>query len=182
MRRILLLLGTALLCSAANVERTDVCLRVLLRALSFDRNLSERVGNEATLLIVYNSRDSESVSTLEMNRAERARLAGYRLGGVDLRIVDVDLRLMTAWPDVVQEHNPDAVLLLPGTDAWSESIATDASSSGFVVLGHGYSADGMAISVSLGEDGRPVVLVDRAVAVDVGMDLSSQLLRLAVLR
>lgn len=182
MRRLLPLVVAVLCCLAAAPPRADVCMRVLLRAASFDRNLSDRVGTEATLLIAYNSRDTESMETLRSNQAERARLSGIRLGGADLKIVEVDLRHMTSWAEQVQTHQPDAVLLLPGTDSWIPAIAADAARSGYFTMGHGHETSGVAISVSLGADARPVVTVDRSAAEATGMDLSSQLLRLAVLR
>jgi hypothetical protein len=82
----------------------------------------------------------------------------------------------------VAEYHPDAVVLLPGTGPWIPTIADDAVRSGFFTLGHGIDFEGLAISVSLGVDGRPVVTVDRSAAKACGMDLSSQLLRLAVVR
>lgn len=171
-----------LFCSASTPPRADVCMRVLLRAVSFDRNLAERVGSDATLLVAYNSRDAESMTTLMSNQAERARLAGFRLAGVELRIVEVDLRSMSSWDDVVAEHRPDAVLLLPGTAEWAPAIVADAPVSGFITLGHSHDTEGVAISVSLGSDGRPNVRVDRSAAESIGMDLSSQLLALADVR
>ncbi len=182
MKRRFLLMVAAPLCVAAAPPRSDVCMRVLLRAASFDRNLAARVGAEATLLIAYNSRDAESMETLRSNQAERARLSGIRLGGADLEIVEVDLRTMVSWQEEIDTHHPDAVLLLPGTDSWIPAIADDAVLSGYFTLGHGHQPVGVAISVSLGADARPVVTVDRGVAEASGMDLSSQLLRLAVVR
>ncbi len=182
MKRLFPLVVAVVLCLAGAPPRADVCMRVLLRAASFDRNLSDRVGAEATLLIAYNSRDAESMETLRSNQAERARLSGMRLGGADLKIVEVDLRTMVSWDEEIESHHPDAVLVLPGTDSWIPAIAEDAVRSGYFTLGHGHEPHGVAISVSLGADARPVVTVDRGVAEATGMDLSSQLLRLAVVR
>lgn len=182
MTRTIPLLLAAVLCLAAAPPNADVCMRVLLRAASFDRNLTNRVGAEATLLIAYNSRDSESMETLRSNQEERARISGIRMGGADLEIVEVDLRTMTSWEEQVDRHQPDAVLVLPGTEDWIPAIAAEAVSSGYFTLGHGHNLHGVAISVSLGADARPVVTVDRSVAEATGMDLSSQLLRLAVVR
>lgn len=181
MRRLagaILVLG---LCVGAAPPRTDVCTRVLLRALSFDRNLERRVGDEAVLLVAYNSRDEASMRALQLSQAERARLLGTRLGGADLRIHEVDLRTMEEWATVVDETRPDAVMLLPGTGAWTSAIA-DSAPGNYVTLGHGHDTSGVAISVSLGADDRPSITVDRSLAAQFGMDLSSQLLRLAVVR
>ena len=140
MTRLFLVL-TALLCTAATPVNSDVCIRVLLRALSFDRNLEQRVGHEAVLMVAYNSRDAHSMEALDVSRAERARLADTRLGGAVIRIVEVDLRAMDDWSLVVIEHDPDAVILLPGTQPWTESIAwmPDAR---YITLGQGWDAEG----------------------------------------
>lgn len=168
-----MLLWTLLQASAAEPvdERR---LLAALRALAYDRKLSERAGPRVDLAIVHAGDVAAANHLAEI-------LTG--LGSITLQDRGVDFRSIEAARFLSESLPVDVVLLMPDCSSRAQEISSNATKRGALTAGFSLEdvEHGAALVVINGPD-RLRLIVDQSAARDAGASFSSQLLQLAEVR
>jgi hypothetical protein len=153
---------------------------LLLKILSFDRNLESRAGGEIVIGVMHQTRFRRS---LEARRAfEQALALGGRaeVKNIPVRAVPLCADDGSDWAARARNEAVDAVYLAPMRAMDLRGILSECRAQRWITCTGvpEYVDAGCAIGVGL-QDDRAQVLVNRSSAGAEGMDLSSQLLKLA---
>lgn len=160
---------------AAEPAVADRSTLVLVRALSYDRQLSRRTG-ELRVAVVY---DPARLRDAEAARAVLDGLVGVTVGGRALGAPTlVSIGGLTPWGERLAGF--DVALLCSGIDTELPEIVDAARALDLTTLSldPAFVGRGAAIGVSV-EGSRLVLRVDRVAATEEGADLSGELLEIA---
>jgi hypothetical protein len=151
---------------------------LLVKVAGYDRNLPARARGVVRMMILTKRGDSSSKNVGE--QAARA-LSGKDVKGMPTEIVT---QMFNDGPTLTESVRGGRISILyatPGFNAW-ELVAIARSLSGLSVLTSGALAHFVDTAVALGFDlvsGKPKLLVNVRRAREQGVDLSSQVLKLA---
>jgi hypothetical protein len=167
--------------SAANAQERvppTLALRVLLRVLTYDKNLASHGQGDFVVLIVYEPGQNTAFAEAT---AAAAAMKGMSLAKRPLRFADVELRDPSALAEAASKASANALLLLPGLSRAGEDAAVSvAKSTGCYTL----SLDprlverSFLIGVSY-KDGRPQLILNIAAAKTAHADFDVAILKLA---
>lgn len=165
---------------AQNLEvPIEVQYALLLKILTFDRNLNNRVGTEIVLGVVYQKKFKMSEQTKDLLVQQMTESAIKTVDGIPIRytIIDVDRE------DLSQQVARDPVDLLYITPLRAFDLdEINKISANFQVLTltgvPDYVESGIAVGIGIKGD-RPLIIIHLASAKKAGADFSSQILKLA---
>lgn len=155
-----------------------LALRVLLRVLTYDKNLSSHGQGDFVVLIAH-ERGQEAA--LAEATAAASSMKGMLLAKRPLRFAEVELRDASTLAEAAARASADALLLLPGLSRSGEDAAASvAKSTGCYTL----SLDPRLVerSFALGvsyRDGRPQIVLNIAAAKRANADFDISILKLA---
>ncbi len=150
------------------------------RILGFDRALGERTGDGLVVGVVYQGRNRVS-STARGDLLDAARDGSGRILTSDrVRLVSIDLTSISELRREVSEEAVDLLYITPLRAQDASEIADMARGSGVPTLTgvREYMEEGVCLGLGV-RGGRPEILVNLDVCRAVGMDLNSELLKLA---
>jgi len=154
-------------------------LNVLLKTLTFDRNLKERQGERLTIGIVYHGLFNKSL------QAKDELIEAFKTVRIEeifehtLHIVTVDLHLI-GLEEAVASQDVDILYITPLDSSQIRKISKLSRSMGVITLSGvpQYSEQGIAVTVGKkGEAAQIIINLDAARAA--GANFSSQLLKMA---
>lgn len=149
------------------------------KALTFDRNLETRCGEELVICILFQGRYRASHDAMkEVYKATRDAEID-RVKGLPLRLVNVDLEDKN-WAQKVAEQSADVVYLMPVRSIEISDVKKYARERHLLTLCADPSnlADGITLGLRL-NDNRPKFVINLSESRSEGADFSSQLLGLA---
>jgi hypothetical protein len=165
--------GTAL---AGTSEETAA--KILLRALSFDRALASRAGEDVVIAIVFDGRTSDADAERDANVRAFRMLSDRTIAGLPIKVLSSDCSKSRALAEDLR--SADAVYLTPGAQRCVDLVKTTTRRRDIASLAaeRSFVEDGIAIGVTT-ESGRPRLLVNLKASRAEGLKLASQLLHLA---
>ncbi len=186
MRIILLSLSFALawlsaeLCPAQEMPvPVDLQLNLLLKIISFDRNLSSHGGDSLRLGIVFQEPFRNSLLVREQIERVYRSLGTFRVKGLPLALVPIDV-YREKLDDQVARRGVDILYVSPLRAYDIRSIGDLCRSRGIVSVTGVPEYCGQGLSVGIGQSrDRPEILINIRAAREEGADFSSQLLKLA---
>ena len=154
-------------------------LNVLLKALTFDRNLKEHRGERLTIGIVYQALYKKSLQSKNELIEAFKTIPIKEIFGYSLHVVPIDLRLIGLEEAVATQDV--SILYITPLDSYDIRKISEVSRRKGVITISGvpqYSEQGIAVTVSKkGETPQIIINLDAARAE--GADFSSQLLKMA---
>jgi hypothetical protein len=158
----------------------DLQAKLLLKVLTFDRNLENRADSTVVVGIVYTmeSEDSQRARAEFSKALEKytgKKVKGHPLSQVSLRF--------SSWSDLaakVKSHNVSVLYVTPGDSFYLKGVIK-ASRADSVLTTTGitkYVEQGISIGIGLKEN-NPQIIINLSSAKAEGCDFSSQLLKLA---
>jgi hypothetical protein len=158
----------------------DIQVPLLLKILTFDRNLKERVGDEIVLGIVYQERFRKSLNI--KNRIEHylKGLSINYVAEVPFLYISIPLRSLPELKTTLEKKKVDILYITPLRAVSLESLASISRSLGLTSLTGvpRYCESGISISIG-SKGGNPLIIVNLTAAQSEGADFSSRLLKLA---
>lgn len=154
---------------------------ILVKAISFDLDLEDRVGDALVVAVVYKPGDAASQSVAASWARAFSQLGGLRVKKAPVRAIEVPFDA-AAIDEVVQKQGVDVLLAADGLDAELEAIARIAQPRKLITVGakRAYVERGLVLGVFL-EDEKPRIVVNLTAARAGGFRFSSAMLRLATL-
>jgi hypothetical protein len=162
----------------ADVVGADLQAKILLRALAYDRNLKERVGDSVTVAVVSRKGDS-SAARDDILRAFSS-LAKLTFQGLPMRVVEHEFVSTEHLKDDLAARGIDILYLCGGLDGHLSSILslTHIKKVATITAEDAYVPAGVAIGVML-RDRAPKLWVNLASSKEEGLNLSADLMRVA---
>ncbi len=170
---------TTALCAQEMVVPVKLQLALLLKVLTYDRNLKQRAGDELVIAICYQQEYEKSVKTkdelLKMIKASPVD----KIENIPLRFSSIDIGendLATA----LSKDDVDVLYLTPLRDVSIQRIAAVSRDRKTRTLTGvtDYVKSGLAVGIGL-KEGKPLIIINLPAAKAEGADFSSQLLKLA---
>lgn len=152
---------------------------LLLKILTFDRNLKSRVGAELVLGVVYQGKYKASEQAKNLFIRQLQQSAINRVEGIPIRPTTIDLDQSDLGAFITAEK-VDLLYILP-LRAYDLAQISQTSSSYKVLTLTGvpaYVEAGMAVGIGVKGD-RPQIIINLSAAKKAGADFSSQILKLA---
>jgi hypothetical protein len=173
-------LGALLASSVAGPDTiaADLQAKILLRALAYDRNLKERVGDSVTVAIVSHRGDN-SAAKESIVRAFGG-LAKLTFQGLPMSVVEHEFSTIEHLRDDIAARGIDVLYLSGGLEAQLASILalTHSKKVATITAEDAYVPAGVAIGVML-RDRAPKLWVNLASSKEEGLNLSADLMRVA---
>lgn len=175
-----LLLGARALAAQEVAVPVDVQVPLLVKILNFDRNLTTRAHGEVVLGVLCQGKYRTSADVAGEVQREARRLAGATIGGLQVRVVVIDL---DETPDLVAAlHRLHVTVLyvspLRAVDVGSVTTASRAAQVTTLTGVPRYVETGLAIGIDMKGE-RPQIVVNLAASRAEGAELNAQLLKLA---
>lgn len=175
-----LLVGAQALSAQEVAVPVDVQVPLFVKILNFDRSLSSRARGEVVLGVLCQGKYRTSAAVADDVQREAHRLAGTAIGGLQVRVVVIDL---DETPDLgAALHRLQVTVLyvspLRGVDVASVSRASRAAQITTLTGVPRYVETGLAIGIDMKGE-RPQIMVNLAASRAEGADLNAQLLKLA---
>jgi hypothetical protein len=155
-------------------------LPLLLKVLTFDRNLQETMGDELVIAVVYQKRFRQSLLIKEALERAAATTELTRVAGTPFRLAPVALDDPDLLEQSLIEVEADVLYIAP-LRAIPISTVTDASRRLGVLTMTGvpdYINSGVSVAIEVARS-RPRLVINLEAAEKEGADLSSRLLNLA---
>jgi hypothetical protein len=163
---------------ATDISEAELKVKILLRTLAFDRSLRSRAHDRVTIAVVTSSGDGPEKSG-EVREAFRA-LTSFTVAGLPVQVLEVRFESEGALVEEIQRRNVSALFVGQDMERYVDSL---------IRIGREHSVStltdrrenvekGLAVGVTV-THGRPKLIVNLATARAEGMDLSSEVLRLA---
>jgi hypothetical protein len=157
----------------------DVHVPILLKVLTFDRNLKARTGAEIVIGIAYQSDYRTSLTTQEDVMRAMGDHSNPRIEETPLRLVPIDIDESDLGGTLTREK-VDILYFAPLRNVSIRQITTVARSKHVATMTgvSKYVESGVAFGVGM-KSGKPLILINRTSQILEGIDFSSQLLKLA---
>ncbi len=175
------LIATIGVCAAQDVAiPVDVHLPILIKILTFDRNLAPKVHGDFIIGIVFQERFRTSANVASDVRAAVAHLPANILGGFPIQAVPIDLDSTPDLTAVVTQQHVNALYVAPLRGASLGSIihAGEAAQISTLTGVPRYVEEGLAVGIDSKGD-RPQIVVNVAASRSEGADFTAQMLKLA---
>ena len=153
---------------------------LLLKILTFDRNLKERVGDEITIGIIYQKRFRRSLKVKEELVTVMNESSIKKIEGIPFRCVSIDISRETDLAKAVSKNEIDILYITPLRALGIEAITSISRVEKIVTLTGvpGYVTSGLAVGIGIKSE-KPLIIINLTAAKAEGADFSSQLLKLA---
>jgi len=166
--------------ASAQVVPPELQATILVRMLGYDRSLKPRTGNTVVLGILYKASDKASTQTYnDMVRAFKS-IESQTVQGMPVRISSLPYKDAAGLAEWMIKDGVVALYIAPGLAAELEAIRSVCQQKKIVSMSpvRAFVEQGVAVGVVVKGD-SPRILVNRAAAESLGMDLDSKLLQLA---
>jgi hypothetical protein len=176
---ILIFLWTVVLCAQEMVVPVKLQLALLLKVLTFDRNLKQRAGDELAIAICYQHEYEKSLKVKdELLRVIKVSPVD-RIGDIPLRFSSIDIG-KDDLAKAISKDDVDVLYLTPLRDIAIQKITTVSRARKTRTLTGvpDYVKSGLAVGIGLREE-KPLIIINLPAAKAEGADFSSQLLKLA---
>ena len=152
--------------------------KILLRAISFDRALARRAGNDVVITIVYDGRVNGDAREREGRVLAFRKLASRTIAGLPIKVTSSDCS--QAKPMTESLEGTDIVYLTRGAKDCVRAVtaATRKLRIASLASARMLVEQGITMGVTI-EGTRPKLLVNLVASKAEGLDLSSQVLQLA---
>jgi hypothetical protein len=179
---ILAVFGLAAAARAVEKPRVacDVQLGLMIKILTFDRNLGARVGDDLVFGILYQESDPLSLQVkTEMERAPAAA-ANARIGKIPIRTISIALDRSSNWDQALRTAGVDIAYLTPMRDTVIVRVINLCRDLKVTTIGSlpEYTARGATIGFESAGD-HSAILINLKAAGEVGADFNSRLLAVA---
>jgi len=157
-------------------------LAILLKVLSYDRNLEKRVPGNLHLGVVARSTDSKSVSCATMTMKAVGAFKGKKIKGKEIKAQAIIVESAEQAIRLLLEKDVNTVFLSKSVDEFAGPIAKLAARKKLLVLAcdASYVKRGVAaIAVVKGPDNRPKIIVNLDTAKAQGANLDARVLKIA---
>ena len=173
-------LGVSLYPAQEMPVSTELQYKLLLKILTFDRNLETRIGDEIVIGILYQSkfRLSEITKSSWVRSIEESEIK--ILEDIPIRFVNIDLNEENNIAEVISRENVDILYITP-LRAFNLKSITELSQSNKIITFTGvpeYTEDGIGISIGT-KGNKPQIIINLDASKLEGCDFSSKLLNLA---
>jgi len=159
----------------------DVRAKLLLKVLSYDRQLAQRSGGRLVLAVITDPAAPAAVRKDTARMADALRAAAERFKVAKMRAEVVTVELGPDLAQVLQARGATVVYAVPGTtQAPVVAAAALARHAPTLTTGREAVVAGMAVGI-FDKGGRPGILINLPVAKALGMKLDAKLLRFAEL-
>lgn len=179
-RLALLLAAGGLLLAQVNPVPESVHYPLLCKVLTFDRNLADRVGDQITVGIIYQSKNRASYRVKDNLTTVISESPYNQIKGIPLSHLLVDLDGESDWRKEIEINHVDIVYLCP-LQGFDVGRITDYTGHHRILTMTGvpeYIEMGVSLGVGV-ENNRPKILINRPASVAEGADFSAQLLAIA---
>jgi hypothetical protein len=158
----------------------DLQAKLLLKILTFDRNLEKRADSAVVVGIVYNPEDTDSKKVKSEFSKALGKYSDKKVKG--LPVSQIGLKY-SSWANLlnnIRSYNVSVLYVTSGnSDNLEEILKASRADSVLTVTGVlKYVEEGVSIGIGLKEN-KPQIMVNLSSAEAEGTDFSSQLLRLA---
>jgi hypothetical protein len=154
---------------------------MLMRILTFDRNLKTRVGAEITIGIIYNKKFKKSINIKNeiMNMVNDESYIIKKIEDIPIHYIEVDISNNNNLESIILQNNIDVIYMTPMGNLQIEPIINISRSKQIATLTGvpDYVESGLAVGVGA-EGGRPSIIINLPAAKAEGMDFEAQLLKL----
>jgi YfiR/HmsC-like len=152
--------------------------RILLRAISFDRALAGRAGDEVVISVVYDGRASGGERERDGRVLAFRKLADRTIAGLPMRVTSSDCTSSRPLDEALR--GVDIVYLTSGAKECVRAVTavTRRLRIASLTSERALVAQGVTIGVTI-EGARPKLLVNLKASKAEGLDLASQMLQLA---
>jgi hypothetical protein len=153
---------------------------ILVKILSFDRNLKTRVGNEIVIGVLFQNKFRTSVNIKDQVLSEFKNQLYDEIEGVALRLVSVNIEDQSDLQKNLSENKVDIIYLTPLRNFDIHIITSIAQNMQILTVTGVPDYNESGISVGFGTKAeKPLILVNLKSAKAEGVDFDSQLLKLA---
>lgn len=158
----------------------DLQVQLLMKILSFDRNLKTRVGTELVIGIIYQSKFSFSYNAKEEFLASVNRLPQKEIESIPIRVVPINIEDETKIDGAILNNDVDILYLTPLSTVDVNKISEICQAKKILTIAGIPDYVESGIAVSLGIKGtKPKIIINLPAAQAEGSDFSSRLLNLA---
>jgi hypothetical protein len=160
----------------------DVHIPIFLKALSFDRNLNKRVGDEIVMGIVFQAKFRKSLNAKNQVEKFLGQLKGNKIGDIPFRFIPVSLDDFESLKTILLKEKVTVLYITPLRAVNIQELVSICRSLHITSLTGvpEYCKEGVAVSVG-SRGGSPVIIINKDAAEIEGADFSSQLLKLATI-
>lgn len=158
---------------------TEIQFPLLLKTLTFDRNLKSRVGDEIVIGLVYQSKFKASLNAKEQLTKVAKESSISSIEGIPIRLVAIDLE-EAGLESSLSKKEVDILYVAP-LRALEIKAITEVSRAKQITTLTGvprYVEKGLAVGIGTKEE-KPEIIINLPAAKAEGADFSSQLLKLA---
>ncbi len=150
------------------------------KILTFERQLRERVGDEIVIGLVYQKKFRSSLNAkIEFEKALNESSI-KKINEIEIRYQSINLSENTDLADFILQNHIDVLYITPVRAFDPKSIALVAQTNQVLTMSGvaEYIEAGIAVCVGIKSD-KPQILINLQVVKSIGIDFSSQLLKLA---
>lgn len=174
-----------ILCMTGSIAAQDISVPVevqyplLLKVLTFDRNLKNRIGKEIVIGIVFQSNFKASYQLKDRLERVIQNSPIKTVEDIPIKLVAIDLD-KTSLAEMIKQHSVDVLYVSP-LRAYAIDQINNISRKQKILTTTGvpdYVEAGIAVGVGL-KGTKPQLMINLPAAKDEGCDFSSQLLKLA---
>jgi hypothetical protein len=153
---------------------------LLLKILTFDRNLKERVGEEVVIAVVYQGKFKTSLNVKDEFVKLIQESSMPSIGGIPVRCIALDLSTEKELDQAIVQDSIDVLYVAPLRAVGIETIAGVSRKRKITTLTGvpEYVESGLAVGLGIKGD-KAEIIINLPVAKSEGADFSSQLLKLA---
>jgi hypothetical protein len=176
---ILILLWTAALSAQEMAVPVKLHLALLLKVLSYDRNLKQRAGDQLIIAVCYQKKYERSVKVKEELLGVIESSSVDRIGDIPLRFGSIDIGEEDL-AKAISRDSVDVLYIAPLRDVAIQTItAVSRARKATTLTGvPDYVESGLAVSIGIKGE-KPQIIINLPAAEAEGADFSSQLLKLA---
>jgi hypothetical protein len=175
----LVLLWTTTLYAQEMVVPVKLQLALLLKVLTFDRNLNQRAGDELVIAICYQQEYDRSVKVKDEILSVMQASPVDKIGDLPLRFSSIDMG-KSDLEKAISKEDVDVLYFTPLRDVSLQTIASVSRAKKTLTLTGvpDYVKSGLAVGIGTKEE-KPLIIINLPAAKAEGADFSSQLLKLA---
>lgn len=175
----LVLLWTTALCAQEMVVPVKMQLALLLKVLTFDRNLKQRAGDELVIAICYQQEYNRSVKVKDEILSVMQVSPVDKIGDLPLRFSSIDIE-KDDLAKAISKEDVDVLYITPLRSVAMKTItAVSRVEKTRTLTGvPDYVKSGLAVGIGT-KEGKPLIIINLPTAKAEGADFSSELLKLA---
>ena len=153
---------------------------LIFKILTYDRELTNRVGDELTMAVLFSSANRDSVQARDESLAILDKLSGKTVKTVPIRFTSVDYTSPEALSQIIERDGIDVLYVAPGlSDHIAQVVRISQERRIITVTGvPEYVNQGLAVGIGLRQD-KPQILINLDASKQGGSVFDASLLRIA---